>query len=478
MIKINDPPNQLEETMKEFMDQDFLLETEVAKWLYHDIAKHMPIYDYHNHLSAKEIYENNKYENITQVWLGADHYKWRLLRSNGYTEEYATGNKDDYSKFLAFAKTIPYAIGNPMYHWTHLELQRFFDINEPLSEKTAPEIYAKCNEKLKQPDFTVQKLIERSNVVSMCTTDDPKDNLEYHKLLQQEKFSCNVLPRFRPDNLIHIEKLFFAAYIEDVQKLGYKLDSIKDVEKFLTDRIDYFHEVGCRLSDHGLDRIMYQEATPKEVEAIFHKALAKEKLTFDELSKYKGYVLSFLGKEYNKRNWVMQLHIGPMRNNSERMLKQCGVDAGFDSINDKDVAEACSRLLDSMDRTNELPRTILYCLNPADNAVLASMLGNFQGGGIAGKMQFGSGWWFQDTKSGMINQMRELANMGLLSRFVGMLTDSRSFLSFPRHEYFRRIMCNEIGNLVENGEYPYDKEILREIIEGICFNNINNYIQK
>lgn len=464
--------------MKKFMDEDFLLNGEVAKWLYHDVAKDMPIYDYHNHLSAKEIYENKKYESITQVWLGGDHYKWRILRSNGYDESFATGNKEPYEKFLAFAKTIPYAIGNPMYHWTHLELQRFFNIYTTLSEKTAKEIYDKCNEMLQQDNFTVRSLIERSNVKTMCTTDDPKDDLHYHKLLKEEYFNCRVLPTFRPDNLTHIERTFFKPYVEEVKKLGYNLENIDDVTNFLRDRIDYFHDVGCRLSDHAVDVVMYEEATKEEVDVIFKRALKDEKLSVVELSKYKGYILTFLGKEYAKRNWVMQLHIGALRNNSARMLAKIGPDTGFDSIADGPVAAPLSKFLDSLDTTDSLPRTVLYCLNPSDNAVLAAMLGNFQGGGIIGKIQFGSGWWFMDNKYGMINQMRDLAVMGLLSNFVGMLTDSRSFLSFPRHEYFRRILCNELGQLVENGEYPYDKEVLKEIVQGICFNNINNYISK
>ncbi len=465
--------------MKKFMDEDFLLNGDVAKWLYHDVAKDMPIYDYHNHLSAKDIYENKQYDSITEIWLGGDHYKWRILRSNGYEESYATGNKGDYEKFLAFAKTMPYLIGNPMYHWTHLELQRFFGIYEPLSEKTAEEIYRQCNAMLKQEDFRVRALIERSNVKVMCTTDDPKDDLEYHKLLGKENLPFKVLPTFRPDSIVNAEKTFFLPYIEAVQKMGYKLESIKDVTAFLEDRINYFHEAGCRLSDHGMDSVIFQESSEEEVDSIYKKAaIAKEKLSPDELAKYKGYLWNFVGQEYAKRNWVMQLHIGALRNNSKRMLNLLGPDTGFDSIADNQVAEPLSKLMDSLDVIDKLPRTILYCLNPSDNAVLASMLGNFQGGGIQGKIQFGSGWWFMDNKYGMINQMRDLATMGILSRFVGMLTDSRSFLSFPRHEYFRRILANEIGELVESGEYPYDKEVLKEIIEGICFNNINNYISK
>ncbi len=464
--------------MKNFLDKDFLLESETAKKLYHEFASSMPIYDYHNHLNAQEIYDDVKFDSISKLWLGADHYKWRVMRSNGVSEEFITGNASDWDKFLAFSKSIPYTIGNPMYHWTHLELQRFFDITTPLTEKTATEIFEKCNAMLKDDAFSVRSLIKRSNVKAMCTTDDPKDDLKYHKLLKEENYECKVLPTFRPDNFIHIEKPAFTSYVKQVSDLGYKTQTIDDVLDFFVQRLDYFHEVGCRLSDHGLDVVMYLEATKEEVNEIYKKGVAGETLSLDELRKYKGYLLSFLGKEYNKRGWVIQYHIGPMRNNSTRMFNQLGADAGFDSINDGPVAVDLSRLLDSMDKTNELPKTILYCLNPADNAVLASMLGNFQGGGIVGKIQFGSGWWFMDTKQGMIKQMEDLASMGLLSRFVGMLTDSRSFLSFPRHEYFRRILCNEIGKLVENGEYPADFEILKEIVEGICFNNIDNYIAK
>ncbi len=464
--------------MKNFLDKDFLLESKTAQKLYHEFAAGMPIYDYHNHLNAKEIYDDIKFDSISKVWLGADHYKWRVMRSNGVSEELITGNGSDWDKFLAFSKSIPYTIGNPMYHWTHLELQRFFEIETPLTEKTAPEIFEKCNNMLKEDNFSVRSLIKRSNVKAMCTTDDPKDDLKYHKLLKEEGYDCKVLPTFRPDNFIHIEKPAFVPYVKQVTDLGYKTASIDDVLEFFVARLDYFHEAGCRLSDHGLDVVMYLEATKEEVNEIYKKGLAGEVLSLDELRKYKGYLLSFLGKEYNKRGWVIQYHIGPMRNNSTRMFNSLGADAGFDSINDGPVAVDLSRLLDSMDKTNELPKTILYCLNPADNAVLASMLGNFQGGGIVGKIQFGSGWWFMDTKQGMIKQMEDLASMGLLSRFVGMLTDSRSFLSFPRHEYFRRILCNEIGKLVENGEYPADFEILKEIVEGICFNNIDNYIAK
>lgn len=462
--------------MKEFLNADFLLENETAITLYHEFAKDMPIFDYHNHLNPQEIYEDKKFSNIAELWLGGDHYKWRVLRSNGITEEFITGDKSHYEKFLAFANTIPYTIGNPMYHWTHLELQRYFNIHTLLSGETAKEIYDECNRQLERADFSVRNLLRRSNVKALCTTDDPMDDLKFHKLLQEENFEIQVLPTFRPDNLVHIEKAGFLPCIQDMKALGYEVNHIDDILKFLRDRIEYFNEVGCKISDHGLDQVMYLEATKEEVDKILKKALLNQMLSFDDLRKYKGYLLSNLGKEYEKLGWVMQYHIGPMRNNATRMFATLGGDKGFDSINDGAVAVDLSRLLDSMDVSNQLPKTVLYCLNPSDNSVLASMLGNFQSGGIVGKIQFGSGWWFMDTKKGMIEQLGDLASMGLLSRFVGMLTDSRSFLSFPRHEYFRRILCNEIGKLVENGEYPANMGVLKEIVQDICYNNINNYM--
>ncbi len=463
--------------MKKFMDENFLLQGEVAIKLYHEYAKAMPIFDYHNHLSAKEIYEDNNYENIAKVWLAGDHYKWRLMRSNGIKEEFITGDKDDYEKFHAYAKTISYAIGNPLYHWSHLELQRYFGIDDPLCEANSRKIYDKCNEILKQKDMSARNIILRSNVKAMCTTDDPKDDLRYHRLLAQEGFECLIFPTFRPDNLIHIERSAFTDYMHSLKALGYSISNLEELLCFLVSRIEYFHASGCRLSDHALDVVMYSPSTQQETEIIFEKALQKNTLSLHEVKKYKGFILNFLGKEYNKRGWVQQYHIGAMRNNSTKMFECIGADSGFDSINDASMAQELSLLMDSMDKESTLPKTILYCLNPADNAVLASMLGNFQGGGIAGKVQFGSAWWFSDTKHGMINQMRELAAMGMLSQFVGMLTDSRSLLSFPRHEYFRRILCNELATLVENGEYPENYDILGKIVQNICFNNISKYIQ-
>ncbi len=462
--------------MKKFMDENFLLENETAKKLFFDYAKNMPICDYHNHLNAKEIYEDKKFENISQVWLGGDHYKWRLMRTNGYSEEYVTGEKSDYEKFLAFASTIPHTFANPMYHWTHLELQRYFGIYDVLDENSAEDIYKKCNEMLKKDEFSVRNLIRKMNVKILCTTDDPKDDLRYHKMLKEDEFDVEVLPTFRPDNLIHLEKATFTNYLSQIAEMGYKINSIRDVFAFLKDRLDYFAKVGCKISDHGLDSVMYLECTDDEADEILQKRLKNANLSREDLRKYKGCLMRFLGREYSKRDFVMQLHIGALRNNSTKMFNKIGADTGFDSINDDIVAVDLSKMLDELDKTGELPKTVLYCLNPSDNAVLATMIGNFQGDGIVGKMQFGAAWWFLDTKKGMINQMETLADLGLLSRFIGMLTDSRSFLSFPRHEYFRRILCNEIGKVVENGEYPLNEKFLGKMVENICFNNAKKYI--
>lgn len=463
--------------MKKFMDDNFLLESEIAEELYHKYAKEMPIYDYHCHLSPKEIYEDKKFKNITEAWLGGDHYKWRAMRSNGIEEKYITGNSEDYDKFLAWAKTLPKALGNPLYHWTHLELQRYFGITETLSEKTAKIIWEKANKLIEQNDFSARSLIIKSNVKVICTTDDPIDNLEYHiKLKEDKNFDVKVLPTFRPDKAVEIKKDDFISWIEKLKNVsGKEINNYSDLKNILTTRIDFFHEVGCRISDHGLIDVPYSENTDEEVSKIFLKALNKLEITKLEENKYKSNMLNFFGKEYAKRNWTMQIHFGALRNNNTNMFKKLGADTGFDSVNDSNVAYEISRILDSLEKENSLPKTILYTLNPKDNYVLGTMLGNFQGEGIKGKIQFGSGWWFNDNKDGMIEQMKALGNLGLLGNFVGMLTDSRSFLSYTRHEYFRRIMCNLIGQWVENGEYPYDEEMLEEIIKGISFNNSRDY---
>lgn len=463
--------------MKNFMDEDFMLQTETARRLYNDYAAKMPIIDYHCHLSPKEICEDRKFKNITEIMLGGDHYKWRQMRSNAISEDYITGDKPDFDKFLAFAKTLKYAIGNPLYHWTHLELQRFFGIYDILNEENAKSIYDRANEMIQSEDFTAQRLIEKSNVAVICTTDDPCDTLEYHiKIKESGKMKAQVLPTFRPDKAVEITKETFLPYIENLEKVcGKKISSLADLKAAMVERIDFFESVGCRLSDHALGGVPFCAGTESEADNIFRKAKADECVSSSEENFYKTNILTFFAREYHKRGFTMQLHIGALRNNNERMYKKLGPDTGFDSINDLAIAEPLAALLNSFDKENTLPKTILYTLNPKDNYVLGTMLGNFQSKDAPSKIQFGSGWWFNDQRDGMVEQMKSLANLGLLGRFVGMLTDSRSFLSYPRHEYFRRIMCNLIGGWVENGEYPADFDALGEIIRGICYENARNY---
>ncbi|AFK85206.1 MULTISPECIES: glucuronate isomerase [Thermoanaerobacterium] len=463
--------------MKNFMDEDFLLDNEVAVKLFHDYASKMPIFDFHCHLNPKDIYEDKKFKNITEVWLYGDHYKWRLMRSNGVDEKYITGDADDYSKFLEFAKTMPMAIGNPVFHWTHLELQRYFGVNELLNEKTAPMIWEKVNAVLNSSDFSVRNIIKNSNVKILCTTDDPTDSLEYHKLLRDdESFSVKVLPAFRPDKGINIDKDDFKDWVKKLEEAsGMAIEDYQDYLDALNSRLEYFDSLGCRLSDHALDFVAYEESSDEEVDGIFKKALNGEKLSQIEIDKFKTNILQFLGRKYKELGWAMQLHIAALRNTNTRMFENLGPDTGYDSINDVNIAYPLSKLLDSLEATGELPKTILYTLNPKDNYVLATLMGSFQGEGIPGKMQFGSAWWFNDNIDGMREQMRTLANVGLLSKFVGMVTDSRSFLSYPRHEYFRRILCNLIGQWVDKGEVPYDIDLLGKIVEDISYNNAVNY---
>lgn len=466
--------------MKEFMCDDFLLNTETAKILYHEHAKKMPIYDFHCHLSPKEIYENKKYRSITEIWLGGDHYKWRAMRSNGVDEQYITGDKSDKEKFIKWAETMDECYGNPLFHWTHLELRRFFGIDTILSKETAEEIWEKTNEKLATESFTPRELIKRANVKTLCTTDDPVDTLEYHIALKKDKnFEVAVNPAFRPDKGIRIDKDEFILWIKTLEELhGKNIDSLDELKEAFIERIEFFHQVGCRISDHALDPVVFEPATDEEVNIILKKRLENKPLTENEIKKYKTNMLLFLGREYNKKGWVMQYHIGCIRNNSTRMYRQLGPDTGFDSIADEVFVSSLSKILDTLDSTNELPKTILYNLNPRENETLGTLIGCFQGSGIPGKIQLGSGWWFLDQKDGMIKQMTALANLGLLSRFVGMLTDSRSFLSYTRHEYFRRILCNLLGDWVENGELPGDLNKLGTMVENICYNNINSYIIK
>lgn len=461
--------------MKEFMGNDFLLNTETAKKLYHNYAAKMPIYDYHCHLSPKEIYENKEFKNLTEAWLGGDHYKWRALRAYGVDEAYITGDKSDYEKFLKWAEVVPYTIGNPLYHWTHLELRRYFGIDTLLSPDTAEQIWNQANAKLKT--LTARELIAMSNVKTVCTTDDPIDNLEYHMLIAKDSsLSTRVLPAFRPDKAVNIELSWYNEWVDKLASVvKFPIISLEDLKQALVNRIDFFHTVGCRLSDHALDVVLYSEATDEEVEVIFQKARNGESISKYELKKYKGHMMVFFGKEYAKRGWTQQYHIGALRNNSQRMLRELGPDTGFDAINDTIIAQDLSRLLDALDDTDALPKTILYTLNPRDNEVLAAMIGCFQGSGVKGKMQFGSGWWFNDQLDGMARQMEALSQLGLISNFVGMLTDSRSFLSYPRHEYFRRLLCDRFGALIESGQYPNNVEFVGKVVEDICYNNAVNY---
>ena len=463
--------------VKKFMDEDFLLQNETAKYLYHEHAKNMPIFDFHCHLIPSEIAEDKKYNNITEIWLYGDHYKWRAMRSFGIDEEYITGSKSDFEKFKAFAKAMPYLIGNPIYHWSHLELKTYFGVEEVLSEENAEEIWNRCNEVIQSDDFSARSIIKKSNVKYIATTDDPADNLEHHiKIAQDENFDCEVRPTLRPDKAVKIGNEGFADYIKVLGATeNTTITNYTELMNVLERRIEFFVENGCTITDHAMDRVYFRNTNEEEVIAIFMKAINGECLTQEEIEKYSTLTMVNLGRIYSKHNMVMQLHIGALRNNNTRMYKKLGPDVGFDSIDDGEVAQPLSRLLDTLDGEDNLPKTILYCLNPKDNEVLGTMLGNFQGGGIAGKIQFGSGWWFNDQKDGMERQMMALSQLGLLSQFVGMLTDSRSFLSYTRHEYFRRILCNYIGELVENGEYPADMKILGEIVENICYNNAFKY---
>ena len=449
-----------------FINDSFMLKTETAKKLY-DMVKDLPIIDYHCHLSPKMIAENYKFKNAYDLFLGGDHYKWRQMRTNGIDEKYITGDADDYEKFRAFAGTMPYLIGNPLYHWTHLELKRYFDIDEPLSEKSCDMIWKKVNECLKKDEFSAQNLILRSNVEVICTTDDPADTLEYHKALSS--FPTKILPTFRPDKAVEIGKETFIPYITSI---GVK--SYEELEKWIRARVAYFNAHGCRLSDHGLEYVPFSIG---DASAAFDKRMVGGELTIDEIDAFKTAIMKACAEEYSKFGWTMQLHIGALRNNNRRMYESLGPDVGFDSINDLSIAEKLSAFMDNLEYSDSLPKTILYTLNPKDNYVLGTMLGNFQKAPTPGKIQFGSGWWFNDQRDGMEAQMCALANLGMISRFVGMLTDSRSFVSYPRHEYFRRIMCNLIGKWVEDGEYPADYDMLAKIVKGIAYENAKSYFE-
>jgi len=447
-----------------FINDDFMLKNKTAKKLY-SYVENLPIIDYHCHLNPKMIAQNYQFRNAYDLFLGGDHYKWRQMRTNGIDEEYITGNKDLYEKFKMFAVTMPMLIGNPLYHWTHLELKRYFGIDKTLSEDTCKEIWDICNEKLAGENYSTQALIKRSNVDVICTTDDPADTLEYHKKLKN--FSTKILPTFRPDKCVEIGKETFIPYI---QSIG--VNSYDELIIWIRSRILFFDNMGCKLSDHALEYVPFELG---EADRVFNKKLCGHELTNIEIDIFKTAILEICAMEYTKYNWAMQLHIGALRNNNSRMYEKLGADTGFDSINDLCIATPLSKFMNYLDFNNCLPKTILYTLNPKDNYVLGTMIGNFQKAPITSKIQFGSAWWFNDQRDGMVEQMKAFANLGMLSRFVGMLTDSRSFVSYPRHEYFRRILCNLIGTWVEDGEYPADFDILEKIVSGISYNNAKQY---
>ena len=460
-----------------FITEDFLLKTESAKKLYHGYAEGMPIADYHCHLNPREIYENKRFENVTEIWLGGDHYKWRLIRTMGTAEDKITGEADPYEKFLEFAKMLPRAIGNPMYHWTHLELKRYFGYDGVLNEETAEEVYRICNERLRSEEMSARSIIKNSGVKMIGTTDDPIDSLEWHRLLREEKdFDVAVKPSFRPDKAVNIEKAGFAEYIGKLAAAAeMKIESAADVKKALARRLDLFCSLGCCATDHGLDYVVYAPASEEKIEEIFRRAMAGETLSLEEADAYKTSVLLFLGEEYAKRGLVMQLHYGVRRNGNTKKFEELGPDTGFDCISTKECAGALVSFLDALEKKDALPKTIIYSLNPHDNELIDTVIGSFQGGGVPSKVQHGSAWWFNDTKSGMEAQLRSLANLSVLGNFVGMLTDSRSFLSYTRHEYFRRILCNLLGQWVEDGEYPNDEKALGQIVRDICYGNAARY---
>ncbi|MCU4177256.1 glucuronate isomerase [Carboxylicivirga sp. N1Y90] len=463
--------------MSTFIHNDFLLSNDVAKKLYHEYAANLPIIDYHCHIPPQQIAEDVNFKNLTQTWLYGDHYKWRAMRTNGIPENEITGDVSDWDKFYNWAKTVPYTLRNPLYHWTHLELNKPFGIKTILNKNTAKEIWDDCNAKLQTAEFSCKGLIKQANVEVICTTDDPVDSLEWHQMIKDSGFDTKVFPTWRADKAMAIEKLDdFNAYISKLaETAGTTILNYSDLLNALQIRQDFFEQMGCKLSDHGLDRFFCEDFTTQEIEAIFAKALNKEALTESEILKYKSAVLYELAVMDHNKGWTQQFHIGAIRNNNTKMYNELGPDTGFDSIGDDLVAKDLSKFLNRLATEDKLTKTILYNLNPSHNEVYATMLGNFQDGKIAGKIQWGSGWWFLDQKDGMEKQINTLSNLGLLSRFVGMLTDSRSFLSYSRHEYFRRILCNLLAEDVEKGLIPNDMELLKEYVEGICYYNAKNY---
>ena len=464
--------------MKPFLGNDFLLHNELALRLYHDVAAPLPIIDYHCHLPPAEIANNRRYDNLSQIWLEGDHYKWRAMRAAGVNEDLITGSADDRKKYDAWARTVPQCLGNPLYTWSHLELQRPFGINDTLfGPETADSIWQTTQSLLQQDEFSAQGIMRQMNVRMVGTTDDPADDLQYHRQLLKQNFAIRVMPSFRPDRAYKIELDGFTQYLEKLgQACNLTITRFHHLIQALNQRLDHFAQHGCTLADHGIEIVRFAEPPSEHaLDAILQKRLNKQPLQELEIAQFFTAVNVFLGKQYAQRGWVMQYHMGAQRDNNSRQLQRIGPNTGFDSIGDQALAQPLAQLLNAMDATDELPKTILYCINPKDNEVLGTMIGNFQDGITPGKIQFGSGWWFNDQKDGMQRQLTQLSQMGLLSRFVGMLTDSRSFLSYTRHEYFRRILCAMLASWVENGEAPNDWALLSGLVEDVCFNNANNY---
>lgn len=463
--------------MQSFMNEDFLLNTDTAKTLYHDFAEHMPIVDYHCHINPKEIYEDRKFENITQVWLGGDHYKWRQMRSNGIDEKFITGNATDREKFQVWAETLEKLIGNPLYHWSHLELRKYFGYEGHLCGETAEEVWNLCNAKLQEEGMTVRGLIRQSDVKLICTTDDPVDSLEWHeKIAADSTFAVQVLPAWRPDKAMNVEKAAFPEYIAVLSQVsGVEIVNFETLKEALKNRMEFFQNHGCLVSDHALEYVMYAPADEAEINRIMTKSLRHETITREEELKFKTAFMLFMAKEYHKMGWAMQLHYGCKRDNNAYMFDQLGADTGFDCINNYAPSAQLADFLNALSAAGEIPKTIIYSLNPNDNAAIGTILGCFQGAGTAGKLQQGSAWWFNDHLSGMTDQLTSLANLGCLGNFIGMLTDSRSFLSYTRHDYFRRILCRLIGGWVEEGMYPLDISALEKIVKGICYHNAVKY---
>lgn len=461
-----------------FIHDNFLLENKYAEELYHNYSKNQPIIDYHNHLSPKLIAENNIFKNTTDVWINGDHYKWRAMRTLGVNEKFITGDASDKDKFLQWGKTVPYTMRNPLYHWTHLELARYFDIYDLLNEKSAEAIYEETSQKLATPEFSCQNLLKKANAEVVCTTEDPTDNLEYHQALKNSDFSVKVSTAFRPDKAILISSETYNEYIDSLAKVAdIEINTYDDLRQALLKRIEYFNENGCKLSDHGLDQIYFEDFTENEIKSIFEKKRKKQPITSLEALKFQSAILLFLSEAYHQFGWVQQFHLGALRNNNARMHSILGPDTGWDSIGDFSQAKNLSAFLNALDTKDKLTKTIIYNLNPADNEVMATMIGNFNDGSVKGKVQFGSGWWFLDQKDGMTKQMNALSNMGLISCFIGMLTDSRSFLSFPRHEYFRRVLCNLLGDEIKRGELPNDMEWIGKMVADISYNNAKEYFK-